>query len=292
MKIIKKIMASTSLLALLSSVAYADPAAPGNDQVEQLKVLLQQVQTEMNATSQSYVFLGSNQQIGRQGSNENITNLMSMLIAALNDYHSSTPKNLVPGLKWLSAAADKLPTEPLLDAGVPGELVNVCRAPFLGVYAQNGAIYPGQLTASGCRISYAGYAFIMTEFTVLAGSGAGMQWIPITIVNASVKSQQKANTSKQPVMPGGRQPMVMPVPVPPMDPAYATIKINGASALSGGYDQGGVVLLCRAKQNSRLSVGKLVLYTDANGERTGACDIGVDNKEVTVKSDFDLLFWK
>lgn len=286
MKVIKKVLVSASMLAMFVSIAQADLAVAGGDKVDQLKILLQQVQDEMNAASQRYVYLG-NEQIKQKGSNQSVLNLMAMLSTALDSYSASAPKDYIPGLKWLPAAAGKLPAEPLLNAGLPEEPVNICRAPFLGVAGGNGAMYPGQLTAAGCRISYAGYAFIVTKFSVLSGDSADMQWVPIATVNASLKSQQKKPAPAPASQSLGTMFMVM-----PYEPAYYSVKINGGLAVSGGYDQRGPVLLCRAKQNGHLIVGKLVTAFGLNGTTDGICDVGVDNKEVTVREDFDLLFWK
>ena len=67
------------------------------------------------------------------------------------------------------------------------------------------------------------------------------------------------------------------------------IKINDAMPISGGYQGGNPVLICRALYRKKMHVGKLVFYW-GTGKRQDACDIGVGNKEVVIKNNYELLF--
>jgi hypothetical protein len=70
------------------------------------------------------------------------------------------------------------------------------------------------------------------------------------------------------------------------------ININGAIPIPGGYEGGNPVLICRAKQNNMMTIGKLVLFTGSDGMIKDACDIGVEDKEVVILNGYEILFMK
>jgi hypothetical protein len=187
-------------------------------------------------------------------------------------------------LQWQAATNTNLPKAPLINAGLPNETVNICRAAFLGAYVQTKAVYPGQLTSGGCRISYAGYAFTVTKFEALTGVEAGLQWIPMADVkkSAQTKMQQLPVTSQI-----ARGPLFA---YPPARPFNFDVKINNASPVAGGYEGGNPVLICRTHQDGT-TIGKVVFFDGTNGQKQDACDIGVDDQEVVIENNYDVLFW-
>ncbi|MBV9575542.1 MAG: hypothetical protein JO149_02840 [Gammaproteobacteria bacterium] len=304
---IKQQFILASLLAASLPWAYAAPDSNLTNKIDQAKVLLNQIQNEVSQNNQTHVYLGTAQAEARSPSDllESYTN---QLIALLNTLQTNQAQPAVPGLQWQSVASTtNLSKENLFNAGKANENVNICRAAFIGVNAQSKAMYPGQLTANGCRISYAGYAFTVTKFDVLAGNDNRLQWISIADVKKSMNVTPKPNANT--ICVGGISPksnVATKCVAAPMNDHYSSpflgwhtqptfnfnIKINGALAIAGGYEGGNPVLICRTIQNNTNFIGKLVFFGAFNGQSQDACDIGIDDKEVVIENNYELLFWK
>ncbi len=265
------------LFVLLSSNAMAQDDAALNTKIEQLKQLLNEVPAAIAKKNSAAVLLGSEQDqqampnaVLEQGSKQ--------LIQLLDAANSSQIKSTIAGMTWVSSAnASSLP---LFNAGTSGNTINICRAPFLGDRGYGKAMYPGLLTANGCMISYAGYAFTVAKYDVLSGNNPNLKWISYD----TVKAQQPKQSNQGKMGPNCSKGLCS-VPVMfalPQQTSVTSYQVNGASAVAGGYDNSGAVIICRASYNNKETVGKLV--------GTG-CDISSDDKEVTVSDKFDLLYF-
>lgn len=265
------------LLAAFPLISHAEETQQLNDQVGQVKTLLTQIKKSLTSDSadSSYVYLGTDE-TNVQSFNNQLTQYQDQLnnfLATLNQHQS----HHVSTLQWLAVQDAQIKNEKtFINAGDPNNSVYICRAPFIGLNPGNRAIYPGELIKTGCRISYAGYAFSVSKFDVLTGKNDGLQWIPISTVNEAIK--------KQTTVVGSNNAPLMPMPIFDFN-----ININGAKPIAGGYQGGNPVLICRAKQNNAYVIGKVVLM---NGGTGNICDIGVAAKEVSITHDFEVLFKK
>ena len=150
-------------------------------------------------------------------------------------------------------------------------------------------MYPGELTTTGCRISYGGYAFTINKYNVLAGANTGLHWIAMNDVKSSMKAPFNPNT----YLPlHDLNPPSFRRPLTPTVSFNYNITINGAKPIAGGYQSGAPVLICRAKQKETFVIGKLVFFKGKMNQFEDACDIGVNDKEVVIQKDYELLFWK
>ncbi len=276
------------LCAILSSYlpfAHADQPSKLSDQVKQLTILVNDIKSNLAQSGQGGVYTGTNQ-IDSQGSLDRITYDTQQLSADINALQATPSKPAIPDLRWLSSEKVK--------STKAQSIYDICRAPFLGAYLQNNAMYPGQLTPYGCKISYSGYAFTVSGYDVLTGNPQGLLWIPMTEVQKQMEEQNKNNKpAKGTQLPPNIMPLMAAVVIAKSQQQFNfNIQINGATAVAGGFEGGNPVLICRAKQNNIILIGKLVFFADSNQEMQSACDISVNNKEVPVQNDYELLFWK
>lgn len=288
-----------AILAAYLPFAHAQEANLTN-KIEEAKVLLNQIQNEARQNNQNRVYLGT-AQVDAYGPIDLVDSYTRQLIALLNTLQTSPAKPTATNLQWLPHASPINATkETFFNAGRSGENINICRAPFIGTNVQSRGIYPGQLTATGCHISYAGYAFIMTKFDVLTGKNDKIQWIPIADVKKSMNATAtKSTINTKPIQDSSVSPksyaesrFPMPFFVLPYQPFNFNITINGALPVAGGYEGGFPVLICRANQNNVSTIGKLVFFVGNNGKKQESCDISVDDKEVVIQDNYELLFWQ
>jgi cell division protein ZapA (FtsZ GTPase activity inhibitor) len=274
----------SSLLILLSTNVMAEDDAL-NNKINQLKQLLNEVPAALSQKINTSVLLGSDQTLQAMP-NAMLEQGAKEIIKMIDVANQIKAKDSIAGLSWIQSDSSTAPSTKLFNAGQSGE-VNICRAPFLGNRGLGKAIYPGLLTSHGCLISYAGYAFTVAKYDVLAGSNPDLKWIPYqTVIAEQEKNMQQAKSEPQkagnicvqgqcysnPAMYG----------LPMSLGSISEIKVNGASAVSGGYDNSGAVIICRTNYNNKETVGKLV---------GTVCDISSADKEISITKNFDLLYY-
>jgi hypothetical protein len=271
--------------ALSYSLIHANPIKNDDNPIKQLRTLVEQIKKNYSQKNQSTVYVG-NEQFDMLLLDEELSNSTDRLSNLLSSFEKNVKKQQVTYLQWLPNTGKQLSEAKRINAGVAGSIINICRASFLGAYQQSKALYPGQLVKEGCRISYGGYAFIVTKYDVLTGDDKPLKWISIAEVKQHINPQNGCPPEKieargmqagRPINPNG-----LSSNTPSIQAAINTIKINNACPISGGYEGGNPVLICRTHTQS---IGKLVFFD------TGfACDIGVDEKEVVITDNYDLLF--
>ena len=288
--------AALSLALLFVSATRAEQTASPYEQVKKIKELIGQIQNNYAQQNQQSVYLG-NQQIFMPSFADKLTANMNELMSLLRQFEEIKSGGIPSDLQW--TPVNNSTREKLVNAVDVGENINICRAPFFGAYLQGQGLYPGQIANGGCRISYGGYAFIVTKFDLLTGSNKQLQWVSIDDVNKQVAAKLNQTTKQPDPHPAGTVNGYMPLqqtyPLPnnALQAAINDITINHARPVSGGYEGGNPVLICRAKQDNEQVIGKVVFF-DAGGNKgiQGACDIGVNDKEVVIVDAYDLLFWK
>lgn len=268
------------LFILLSTNAMAQDDAALNAKIEQLKQLLNEVPAAIAQKNNSAVMLGSDQ-AAQAMPNALLEQGAKSLIAMIDAANQAKVKTSITGLSWVQSDSSALSAAKLFNAGNASE-VNICRASFLGDHGYGKAVYPGLLTANGCLISYAGYAFTIAKYDVLTGNNPDLKWIPYQTVKSAMQSKKPEpkkieNTCVQGQCYG---PVMFGVQMNPV--SIIDTKVNGSSSVSGGYDNSGAVLICRANYNNKETVGKLV---------GNVCDISSAEKEVSVADNFDLLYF-
>lgn len=283
----------TAMLFLLSTTVHATQSSNVNtpqQQIAQTLILLDQLQQSIKNTADTQVYLGTTQLVPtelQQKIDEN-KNQLGEIAKQLNQLQSV---KTVAVMKWLPAG--KINNKDYMNVDSINNPVYICRAEFIGANPGSKATYPGTLTPYGCRISYAGYAFISATYDVLSGSNAALRWVPIAQVDAIQKHNaalQAKNTSakiKSPIMPN-YNPFRKNIPFFDFD-----IKIDNKMAVAGGYQDGNPVLICKTKQNNITYIGKVVFFVNENSQQQQmehACDIGVGDKEVVIAHQYDVLF--
>lgn len=276
---------SLAAIILLSTTVCATPSQKVNSpeqQAAQIQLSLDQLQQSVKNTTNTRVYLGTTQMssINLQQQIDANKKLLADIAKQLNKLQSM---KTVAAMQWLPITSAQ--KKNYVNANNAENPVYICRAAFVGSNPGSKAIYPGTLTSQGCRISYAGYAFISASYDVLSGSNATLRWIPIARVNAL---QPKNPPSKTPVMMPGYDPFDRNVSSFNFD-----IKIDNKMAVAGGYQGGNPVLICRTVQKDITYVGKLVFFMHEENQKMEmehACDIGVGDKEVVVGNHYDVLF--
>jgi Protein of unknown function (DUF3421) len=261
------------LFILVSQNIQAAEQNKAQNSIEQLKILLQQAEKDLPGPKQNAVYLGTSQVTFSSEYDFLIFNIRRIrdLLTRLEENQSKN--KIALGLEWMPVTNNRLPAN-LVNVGLPNqETINICRAPFVGAQVQEQALYPGQYTKAGCRISYAGYAFIVDQFDVLAGKDTRLEWIPMREVKKHMSSSSYPYRYQSQLI-------------------NFNINIKGAVPVAGGYQGGNPVLICRVKQNNIPTIGKLVFFDGKDGLTEQACDIGVSNKEVAMQDDYELLFCK
>lgn len=286
-----------ALTLVFGSSRAAEQTTNPYEEIKQLKQLIGQIQNNYPQQNQQNVYLG-NQQILLPSFSDKLATNLNEFLTLLRNYEEAKSDGIPTDLQWISVndPSQKNPDN-AVDAG--GN-INICRAPFFGAYLQSQGLYPGQITNGGCRISYGGYAFIVTRYDVLTGSNKQLEWISVADIKKQVQNSPNQNTKPpraQPVGVNFNGNIPLQEAFPPLNNSMQAninnIKINHARPISGGYEGGNPVLICRAKQDNKQVIGKLIFF-DAGGNKgfQDACDIGVNDKEVVIQNTYDLLFWK
>lgn len=290
-----------SLMLMLSPYSHAEQIASPLEEIKQARVLIEKIQgnyAQQNRHDQQNVYLG-NQQIFMSTFAAKLAANLNELLGLLRDFEKIKSENMPTDLQWLAVSDNQMPAKPPVNVGDEAANIAICRGLFLGSYLQNQGLYPGQITNGGCRISYGGYAFIVTKFDVLTGSNRQLKWIPVKEIEKQIQSEsnQQKTLSPTPIVNNVAMAPLHEVSYPMKNDGFQAslnaIQINGARPLSGGYEGNNPVFICRAKQNNIQIIGKMVFF-DAGGnhEIQHACDIGVNDKEIVIMSTYDVLFWK
>ena len=285
-----------SLTLVFGSAARAEQTASPYEQVKQIKELVGQIQNNYAQQNQQSVYLG-NQQIFMPSFADRLAANMNELMSLLRQFEEIKSGDIPADLQW--TPVNNSTKEKLVNAVDTGANINICRASFFGAYLQSQGLYPGQIANGGCRISYGGYAFIVTKFDVLTGNNQQLEWISIADVKKQIETKLNENKKQADPHPvdtvNGYMPLQQAYPSPnnAIQATINDIQINHARPVSGGYEGGNPVLICRAKQDNEQVIGKVVFF-DAGGNKgiQDACDIGVNDKEVVILDAYDLLFWK
>lgn len=283
-------------MTLLSGPAtHAEPIASPYEQVKQLRKLTAEIQNNYTQQNQQSVYLG-NQQTFMPTFAEKLSANLNEFLGLLRDFEAIKSTNIPDDLQWLAVSDNKLSLNNLVNVGDAETPVNICRATFFGAYLQSQGMYPGQITTGGCRISYGGYAFLVTKFDALTGSNKQLTWKPIADVKKHIAEEtRKIKPSQITSVQNMTQGVFFPVNNNSVSTAIYNSNIQGTRPVSGGYEGGAPVLICRAKHNNKHVIGKLVFFdasTNGYPEVKNACDIGVNDKEVVIQNTYELLFWK
>ena len=99
-------------------------------QVEQVKLLLDQIQQQSLEANQSKVYLGTGQ-IASLRFNEGLSFYITQLIQLLNTAEKELPQNVVSQFQWLPTINGTLPKTQVVNAGLPGQVLTICQATFL-----------------------------------------------------------------------------------------------------------------------------------------------------------------
>lgn len=290
-----------SLTLTFSPYSHAEQTVSPLEEIKQARVLIEKIQgnyAQQNLHDQQNVYLG-NQQIFMSNFAAKLEANMNELLGLLRTFEEIKSEGIPNDLQWLAVSGNKMPTKTPVNVGDANASIAICRGLFLGSYLQNQGLYPGQITNGGCRISYGGYAFIVTTFDVLTGSNSQLKWIPITDIDKQIQSENNQQKTLSPAPTLGQTATVSLNDVyyqmqnATFQASFNTIKINGARPLSGGYEGNNPVFICRANQNNQHVIGKLVFFeAGGNNGIQHACDIGVNNKEIVIMHTYDVLFWK
>lgn len=275
-------------------------------QVQDAISAIKKLQNVATNTTDNTVYLGDSE-ISNQQLNTQYQSTLTQLLYILNRMDHNNPKNITT-LHWIPITTHQLlsekNTQSFFNAGSDDNPIYICRAFFVGTH---GAVsqYPGQLVSDGCRISYAGYAFVVSKFDVLSGQDKKLHWIAIEKINqlqqTQLKTKPKTHYLKNELLASGtwiaqhqiNSSTSKVVATNQSMPFYFSIQIEGALPVSGGYDNNLPVAICRATHNNRYVIGKLVFFmANDHGyyQQEKGCDIGVENKEITVMHDYELLY--
>jgi len=278
MTLTQHIKASFILTALFFSYQATAQTDTKTKQIQQLQALVAQID-QSYARSNEKVYL-STKGVQTNIQIETLNTYTKQLTDFLKTMQTHQAEVSIPNLKWISADNAHPPKTTLVNAALNGNAsITICRASFIGNNVLQTASYPGQLTPTGCRISYAGYAFIMSKYDVLSGNNTGLEWVSIKEI--------KKNT------PPRNADQVSPLEYhQPNKPFKFDITINNSSPVVGGFVGNEPVLICRATYNNLMTLGKVVFFFGNRGFTEDACDIGIDDKEIVIHDGYDVLFWK
>ena len=274
-------------LLMYSTTAISQTAGQPDELVGKLNTINQ----AMASINNSSVLTGPQEKLATslKDNYDAIKTQINMLSNTLSTYEKI---NVPVELSWAPAT-----NKNLFNASAGSDAVNICRAEFIGSAVYMKAIYPGQLTPSGCQISYAGYAILSTEYQVLAGKGDKTQWVPVAEISKLMEEKKSANlppTSQIKQMPDAFAAVIIGQFQPTLVEFLSTQDPNGTTplAISGGSESNLPVFICRATYEGKTKVGKLITYDAGAGTRKNACDISVGSKEVTVAANYELLVVK
>ena len=166
---------------------------PVNKQVAQVKKVLNHFENKMTQKNAKLVYFG-NAEAKRQQPILQFMQMKKAMFTLLKSIENNKPSSVLKTLQWQPMVqSDRATSGDFINANINKTPVNICRANFIGANTGNQAVYPGQLHKLGCRISYAGYAFYMSKFSVLTGNSDGLRWIPIAKVKQAIKKQSAKN---------------------------------------------------------------------------------------------------
>jgi len=179
--------------------------------------------------------------------------LQSQLLTA----HPTAAKNF----KWVT---DKEIPSNAINAGLDGGIkVYICHAPY-----QDFGIHPGTLSPKGCIISYAGVAYVQSNYQLLTGDGK-IAWKPSSALY-QVHTHTFPLEGPGPVIAGNTG----------LYPQNSIQDQPQGLPIVGGHEKNHNLYICRAILNNQIHVGKVV---------AGNCNIGYDGKEVALQN-YQVLF--
>lgn len=254
-------------------------------QIQQVITELQQLRKAITKNSDHHnVMLGAQRFDTVTVANflENISERLQQSLQNIAVYNTKQDKL---NLRWQQTNV-KAVTDVLNNAYVAFKVkkqpIYICRAQFIGDNVNTTAVYPGQLTKQGCRISYAGYAFTVPKFDILMGKEK-LQWQGINTVKQNLGT---AMTQEQ-------KELYRKLGYATTGDMYALYRVapkaNLPMLIAGGYQGNHPVYICKAAYKKLDRIGKLVTFIGKGILPQEACDIGVGDKEVVIENNFKLL---
>lgn len=276
------------------------------DLTQQYSDLLQataKIQTNTKTMSDHALLLGS-----EKTELENFNRAMESVkasISALSNYQQVRKSQQID-LEWQPQAGPVNLNSPEAshwynaNSETPASPVYICRADFLGANVNSKGTYPGVLTASGCHISYGGFAFVSPNYQILIDNhqhANQLSWVSIKKINDYFQLPDAEHRIARP-------------PVSVNNPVYRAegyVVLSDFNAfesvfnidplkqpvlVSGGYEGRKPVYICRANYNNHVTVGKWVVYQAEHFKLKSACDIPSDDKEIVIKDNYDMLMVK
>ncbi len=162
------------------------------------------------------------------------------------------------GLQWVAAKPGQLPPDPVLAGYGKDGPIYICHTHY------KGGVQPGQVMSTGCRISYAGKAFIVKDYDVMAGKGH-VDW-------QRSASLYRFKMSRTYPMGFNTGPVIFTHPVTFEQP----------QPIIGGHETNRILYICRVVHNNSIYIGKVV---------EGYCNIGDQQKEYREPT-YQVLFSK
>lgn len=181
------------------------------------------------------------------------------------------------GLIWQKETAGHAPKDAII-AGYDNQgAVHICQA-YISLNNEENmqqthslddkwyGLHPGQLTAKGCQISYAGKTYLKEDYFVLAGKGT-VQWQQANIISALANASfdsgniyddyrtMSAVRVRGPLLPPCQQPYTVPFSIDIADPdSYNTL----STPIIGGSERNHPLYICRAIYQNGIRVGKVI----------------------------------
>ncbi len=152
-------------------------------------------------------------------------------------------------LSWRKAEKKKVPKQAFIAGYAFGAPLHFCQV----VYGAD--IQPGQQTATGCLISYAGTAEVLPDYRILTAKIA-LFWKPFYYMQRYSHPFSRSS--------------------------FSSTHQYGLLPVVGGHERGHDINLCRGIYHNRIHLGKVV---------SGACNIASENKEIALHV-FEVLFKK
>jgi hypothetical protein len=164
---------------------------------------------------------------------------------------------------WQAASDNAVPKQAFVAGENQGGNVYICQAGYVG------NMYPGQLTAKGCLITYGGQSVLINfPYNILVSKQLGYWASPDEALAAPDIAPKNASD-------------IPPLPILELN-SQLNVVSNPSSAqpVIGGYESGHYLYICRVYINNINYVGKVV---------SGNCNVAWKNKEGSWP-DYQVLF--
>jgi hypothetical protein len=226
----KRLLLTVGLFILLANTAMAiiiePPMPPANDKNEVMRLERQQLQLLQQMVS-----------------------LQKQIIARRQ--HQSKPTVVSDGFSWVTDKNGQSPKNAIVAAKVNGKPLTVCQV------AWHNGLHPGQITATGCRVSYGGKIKIAKNYKVLTGKHKVVWLSPSHLYSYS----NRFNPGRYGVQPAGAQ-------------------FKALMPIVGGQENGRPLYICRTMAGDHIVLGKRV---------ANKCNIAFDGSEIQ-KPVYQVLF--